>query len=68
MIVMHLISIILLLLEVPGVPCEPVHQGIECNGDRPSTLCLTKDYSTFDLPFRTQANLIKIGKSWYSNR
>ena len=60
---MHLISIILLLLEVPGVPCEPVHQGIECNGDRPSTLCLTKDYSTFDLPFRTQANLIKIGKS-----
>ena len=63
MIVMHLISIILLLLEVPGVPCEPVHQGIECNGDRPSTLCLTKDYSTFDLPFRTQANLIKIGKS-----
>ena len=53
----------MLLLQVPGVPSEHVHQGIECEGDKPSTLCLTKDYSTFDLPFKSKPNLIKIGKN-----
>jgi len=51
----------MLLLQVPGVPSEHVHQGIECEGEKPSTLCLTKDYSTFDLPFKSKPNLIKIG-------
>ena len=45
-----------------GLPCEPVHHGIECDGDKAATLCLAKDYSTFDLPFKTKPNLIKIGR------
>lgn len=57
----HFLTLLLLLLQVLGVPCEPVHQGMDCNEDRPATLCLTKDYSTFDLPFRSKPNLIKIG-------
>ena len=60
---LYILHILLFLLHVPGVPSEPVHQGLECNGDRPSTLCLTKDYSTFDLPFRTKPNIIKIGRN-----
>ena len=35
---------------------------LECN-DQPSTLCLTRGYSTFELPLRNTANLIKIGES-----
>ena len=50
-------------MQALGVPCELVHQGMECDGEKSGTLCLTKDYSTFDLPFRTKPNLIKIGKS-----
>ena len=57
----HFLTLLLLLLQVLGVPCEPVHQGMDCNEDRPATLWLTKDYSTFDLPFRSKPNLIKIG-------
>ena len=34
---------------------------LECN-DQPSTLCLTRGYSTFELPLRNTANLIKIGE------
>ena len=37
-----------------------VDHYLECN-DRPSTLCLTQGYSTFELPLRNKANLIKIG-------
>ena len=54
--------LLILLHHVPGLPGEPVHQGIECSQDSPGTLCLTKDYSTFDLPYKTKPNLIKIGK------
>ena len=46
---------------VAGDPGEAVNQGIECT-DRASLLCLSKGYSTFDLPFKTKPNLIKIGK------
>ena len=63
MLVFHQSYVPLLLLQVLGVPCELVHQGMECDGEKSGTLCLTKDYSTFDLPFRTKPNLIKIGKS-----
>jgi len=35
--------------------------GFECNDSKPSILCLAPGYSTFDLPFRQQPNLIKIG-------
>ena len=38
-----------------------VDHYLECN-DRPSTLCLTQGYSTFELPLRNKANLIKIGE------
>jgi len=53
--------LLIVLHHVPGLPGEPVHQGIECSQDSPGTLCLTKDYSTFDLPYKTKPNLIKIG-------
>ena len=53
-----LLTLVLLLLGVPG---EGVHQSLECN-DQASAVCLTKGYSTFDLPLRTEPNLIKIGK------
>ena len=66
MLVLRHLYILLYLLQVPGVPCEPVHQGIECDGDKPGILCLAKDYSTFDLPFRTKPDLIKIGKKYLS--
>ena len=35
--------------------------NFECD-DKPSILCLAKEYSTFDLPFRQKPNLIKIGR------
>ena len=35
--------------------------NFECD-DKPSILCLARDYSTFDLPFRQKPNLIKIGR------
>ena len=41
-----------------------VDHYLECN-DRPSTLCLTQGYSTFELPLRNKANLIKIGEWRY---
>ena len=63
MLVVHQSCLPVLLLQVLGVLCEPVHQGMECDGDKSGTLCLTKDYSTFDLPFRAKPNLIKIGKN-----
>ena len=47
---------------VAGDAGEAVHQGIECT-DKASLLCLSKGYSTFDLPFKTKPNLIKIGKT-----
>ena len=43
------------------VLCEAADHYLECN-DRPSTLCLTQGYSTFELPLRNKPNLIKIGK------
>ena len=63
MLVFHQLNILIFLLQVSGVPCDLVHQGIECDGDKTRTLCLAKDYSTFDLPYRTKPNLIKIGKN-----
>merc|ERR1712223_262914 len=47
-------------LMAAAVQCEGVEHYLECN-DRPSTLCLTQGYSTFELPLRNKANLIKIG-------
>ena len=61
MLVRNSYLLLLLPLLIPGVPGEAVHQGLECN-DRASTLCLSKGYSTFDLPLRTKPNLINIGK------
>ena len=37
-------------------------EGFECDGDKPSILCLAPGYSTFDLPHRQQPNNIKIGE------
>ena len=35
-------------------------EGFECD-DKPSILCLSPGYSTFDLPFKHTPNYIKIG-------
>ena len=55
------LGLLTLVLLVLGVPGEGVHQSLECN-DQASTVCLSKGYSTFDLPLRTEPNMIKIGK------
>ncbi len=40
--------------------------GLSCGQDETvNILCLPKYYSKFDLPFRTSANLIKIGIKLY---
>ena len=51
-----------LLVQLSEVDGESVQQGLECSDDKPSLLCLTKGYSTFDLPFRRKENMVKIGK------
>jgi len=48
------------LLLVQSHQCQAVDHYLECN-DKPSTLCLTQGYSTFELPHRNKPNLIKIG-------
>ena len=60
--VVYCVGLIVAMLNFCSVTCEP--NSLECNEQRPSTLCLTKDYSTFDLPFRNSQNLIKIGKRY----
>jgi hypothetical protein len=50
----------LLLRLVLGVPAEGLHHDLECD-DQARAVCLSKGYSTFDLPLRTKPNLIKIG-------
>jgi len=50
-----------LLVKLSEVDGESVQQGLECSDDNPSLLCLTKGYSTFDLPFRRKENMVKIG-------
>lgn len=50
------------LLLVQSHQCQAVDHYLECN-DKPSTLCLTQGYSTFELPLRNKPNLIKIGES-----
>ena len=55
---MHVL--VLLLLLVLGKPAEGLHHGLECD-DQARAVCLAKGYSTFDLPLRTNPNLIKIG-------
>ena len=49
------------LLLVHSHQCQAVDHYLECN-DKPSTLCLTQGYSTFELPLRNKPNLIKIGE------
>ena len=53
------------LLLVQSHQCQAVEHYLECN-DKPSTLCLTQGYSTFELPLRNKPNLIKIGESHYT--
>ena len=50
------------LLLVQSHQCQAVDHYLECN-DKPSTLCLTQGYSTFELPHRNKPNLIKIGEN-----
>ena len=50
-----------LLLHPPGVPGEAVQHSLECSDDKPTTLCLAKSYSTFDLPLRQKENMVEIG-------
>jgi len=52
------IIVFLLLFAIAAV--EAKSDNFECD-DKPSILCLAKEYSTFDLPFRQKPNLIKIG-------
>ena len=56
----HSSVLFLLLLLVLGEPAEGLHHGLECD-DQARAVCLSKGYSTFDLPLRTKPNLIKIG-------
>ena len=49
-----------LLLVVLGVNAEGLHHGLECD-EQAGAVCISKGYSTFDLPLRTKPNLIKIG-------
>ena len=52
----------MVLLLVQSHQCQAVEHYLECN-DKPSTLCLTQGYSTFELPLRNKPNLIKIGEN-----
>ena len=51
-----------LLLVLAWLPATPARRHRKAQA-RSSLLGLTKNYSTFDLPFRKQPNLINIGKS-----
>ena len=53
-------SLLFLLLVVLRVNAECLHHGLECD-DQARAVCISKGYSTFDLPLRTKPNLIKIG-------
>ena len=54
-----------LLLHPPGVPGEAVQHSLECSDDKPTTLCLAKSYSTFDLPLRQKENMVEIGNIYH---
>ena len=56
----HNFILSLFLLLVLRIPAEGLHHGLEYN-DHAREVCLSKGYSTFDLPLRTKPNLIKIG-------
>jgi len=53
-------TIFLFLFLLP-LTSQGASEGFECDGDKPSILCLAPGYSTFDLPHRQQPNNIKIG-------
>ena len=54
------LPILLLFPIVLGESLRP--QSLECSEAKPSTVCLTKGYSTFELPLRHKENLVKIGR------
>ena len=56
----HSSVLFLFLLLVLGIPAQGLHLGLECDVQA-RAVCLTRGYSTFDLPLRTKPNLIKIG-------
>jgi len=56
------LALVLLVLGARGEVAQNTAQSLECTPEgRPKAICLATDYSTFDLPIRTECNEIKIG-------
>jgi hypothetical protein len=53
------VSIWIVQSDSVGPPQNPV---VSCHDGKKKILCLSKDYSKFDLPYRKEYNVIDIGK------
>lgn len=45
-----------------GTAPPPASTLVSCEEDKKKILCLPKDYSKFDLPYRNDFNVIEIGR------